>query len=298
MMPHDDMMPLIESLMEVATKVSRGDYDDAAKLFEFAKQGKYPPTICQLAEAFGMMMVQVEAREFRLEHIIEELETALARVRLLESIKEQLGKFVPSAVKTLIEVNPENPDLSKRDEDVTVVFLDIAGYTKMSEQVDAEKLNYLIQKYFSLFLDIILENKGDINETAGDGLMIIFQDADPVQHALNGVKAAVAIRHKTAITNESLKGTYSPVIVNIGVNSGTASVGSTRFEGIAGTRWTFTASGPVTNEAARICTLASNGAIIIGHETYRRVMKHFKIKPAGEQKLKNVRKPVEVFEIM
>ena len=71
------------------------------------------------------------------------------------------------------------PALDKREQDVTVLFLDIAGYTSMSEALDHEKVNFVVEHYFSSFLDDIYANQGDINETAGDGLMIIFQHDDP-----------------------------------------------------------------------------------------------------------------------
>jgi class 3 adenylate cyclase len=291
--------------MDLTHKVARGDYQHVDELFELTKPDKYPPAICELAESFGMMLVQVEAREFRLEQMIDELaaknkelEATLAKVRLLENIKDQLCKFVPCSVKNQIENNPENPDLEKRDEDVTVLFLDIAGYTRLSERVEQEKVNYLIQTYFSSFLDVILENQGDINETAGDGLMIIFRNEDPRAHATNAVRAAMGIRNKTSLINNAHRGLYEPVNVNMGINSGRASVGSTRFEGVAGTRWTFTASGPVTNIAARITALASEGAILAGHETYERVRHAFQLNPAGKQQLKNIHNPIHVYRVV
>jgi class 3 adenylate cyclase len=302
---HSELSALIRLLTDLTHKVARGDYRHVDELFELTKPEKYPPTIYELAESFGMMLVQVEAREFRLEQMIDELaaknkelEATLQRVRLLENIKDQLCKFVPCSVKDQIESNPENPDLEKRDEDVTVLFLDVAGYTRLSERVEQEKVNYLLQTYFSSFLDVILQNQGDINETAGDGLMIIFRDEDAQLHAANAVRAAMGIRNKTDLINEAHQGLYDPVTVNMGINSGLASVGSTRFEGIAGTRWTYTASGPVTNIAARISALASEGAILAGPETYKRVRHAFRLDPTGRQQLKNIRKPVRVYRVV
>jgi class 3 adenylate cyclase len=201
-------------------------------------------------------------------------------------------------VKARIDEAPEAPDLNKRETDVSVLFLDVAGYTKMSEQVAGEDMNFLIERYFSSFLDDIYQNHGDINETAGDGLMIIFQDEDPVQHAVNAVTTALAVERKVAKVNQELAGRFQPVRVNIGVNSGTALVGSSRFEGLAGTRWTFTASGSVTNNAARIGALATEGKIFIGPETSRRVGDRFEIASIGPQRLKNVAEPLEVFQVL
>ena len=204
---------------------------------------------------------------------------------------------MPESVKKIIETAPEAPDLEKHDIDVSVLFLDIAGYTRMSESVEFEDVNYLVEKYFSSFLDDIYENKGDINETAGDGLMIIFQDEDQARHAENAVKTALAIHKKVMGINRDLRGKFEPVAINIGINSGSALVGSSRFEGITGTRWTFTASGPVTNVAARIGQLATGGKILIGGETAGRVRECFGLDCLGPQRLKNVSEPVEVFEV-
>jgi class 3 adenylate cyclase len=205
---------------------------------------------------------------------------------------------VPESVKRIIERAPDAPDLNRQEQDVSVLFLDIAGYTRLSESLDLERVNYLVERYFSSFLDDIYANAGDINETAGDGLMILFQDPDTVRHAINAVKTAIAITKKTETINKDLIGSYQSVVVNIGINSGLAAVGSTRLEGITGTRWTFTASGPVTNVAARIGKLATQGEIFIGEETAARVGTVFQLKEVGVQLLKNVSEPVAVFEVV
>ena len=71
-------LDLFEMLNRNCKKIASGKYDqaDAERLFEFAKEQRYPSILNELAESFGMMMVKVEAREFRLHQIIEELEQA------------------------------------------------------------------------------------------------------------------------------------------------------------------------------------------------------------------------------
>jgi class 3 adenylate cyclase len=58
--------------------------------------------------------------------------------------------------------------------------------------------------------------------------------------------------------------------MHVGVNSGNASVGATKIEGAAGTRWTYTASGPTTNVAARLAALGEEATVILSEETRRR----------------------------
>lgn len=76
---------------------------------------------------------------------------------------------MPEAVKALLEQNPNATELEKRTVEVSVLFLDIAGYTRLSEQLDPKQLNRVVQTYFSSFLEIIPAHHGDVNETAGDG---------------------------------------------------------------------------------------------------------------------------------
>ena len=75
-------LDLFEMLNSCCKKIASGRYDvaDAERLFELSKKGRYPALLSELAESFGMMMVKVEAREFKLKQTIEELETAKAEL--------------------------------------------------------------------------------------------------------------------------------------------------------------------------------------------------------------------------
>jgi len=227
-----------------------------------------------------------------------ELKQALDKVDLLEKAKSHLAQFVPQSVRRIIDENPNAPELAKQDRDVSILFLDIEGYTTLSERLDQGRVDYLIERYFSSFLDDIHENGGDINETAGDGLMIIFQDADPNAHALCAARTALAILEKTAGINRDLSERYEPVRVNIGINSGVAAVGSSRFQGITGNRYTYTASGPVTNLASRLGSMATDGAVLVSEETARRIAGKFDAQDIGGHALKNLAVPVRVFRLL
>jgi class 3 adenylate cyclase len=196
-----------------------------------------------------------------------------------------------------VEKNPDAPLLDKIETEITVLFLDVAGYTKISESLNQDQVNFIIEKYFSSFLDILYEHSGDINETAGDGLMVIFQ-GDPAETALNAAKAALQIRRRTNEINEELKGRFQPIDINTGINSGVAAVGMSRFQGKAGTRMTFTASGPVTNLAARLAAAAKNGDILVGPETVSRIGNRIVFYDRGLMKFKNVSTQTHVYSLL
>src|SRR5436190_9365748 len=119
----------------------------------------------------------------------------------LVKIKDHFAKFVPEAVKRLVAANPEAPELAKHAQDVSVLFLDITGYTRLCEQLPLEVLNRLVERYFSTFLDRIHTAGGDINETAGDGFMAIFQAADVQTHTVTAVETALDLLGATEALN-------------------------------------------------------------------------------------------------
>jgi len=215
----------------------------------------------------------------------------------LDSILAHLKPFVPETVHRIVEKDPFDPSMKKRDIDVSVLFLDIAGYSKMSESLSRENVGFVIEKYFSSYLDVIYKWGGDINETAGDGLMVIFQ-GEAKENALSASRSALDIRRKTQEINEELAGRFEPVYVNMGINSGEVSLGMTQFHGKTGTRMTFTATGPVTNLAARIASAATDGDILVGHETGNRIETEIPLHDRGAQRFKNVKGEHRVFSLV
>ena len=246
-----------------------------------------------------------------------ELRQALRRVEILESIRANLSKFVPATVQRLIEEAPESPELDKREVDVSVLFVDIAGYTRLAERLDGRRVNELVELYFGAFLDEILRYGGDVNETAGDGLMVIFRDDDPRRHARAATLTALRILERARQIGRETDHAAGPIALHVGVNSGVAAVGATKIEGKAGTRWTYTASGSVTNVAARLAALGAGEGVLIGPETRARIYGELwgelwgelpgerpgelrgelPIEDLGERRLRNVAEPVHVYRL-
>jgi class 3 adenylate cyclase/transcriptional regulator with GAF, ATPase, and Fis domain len=239
----------------------------------------------------------LQEKNVQLEKALTELQAALKKVEILESIKANLSKFVPTTVTRMIERSPTGDTLDAKERDVSVLFLDIEGYTKISERLGSTELNNIIEKYFSVFMDAIYANNGDVNETAGDGLMVLFPSEDETTNALNAVRAALTIREKAAIINQEDDASSESLVINMGINSGQALVGAAKFDSLTGSRWTYTARGMVTNLAARIGSLASGGDLLLSRSTADRVKDHFSLKFLGKASLKNVSKEMEIFSV-
>jgi adenylate cyclase len=218
------------------------------------------------------------------------------KLNALRHVNAHLAKFVPEAVKKLVAANPETPDLALHERDVSVMFVDIAGYTHLSEQLSLDDLSALVERYFSAFFDHIRTADGDVNETAGDGFMTIFHDEAGTVHARKAVDTGLRLIAATDALNR--EGGNVPLAIHIGINSGLALVGSVRFEGLRGTRWTFTASGPVTNLAARLAETAKAHQILVGPETVRRLGDGYQVEALGRQHLKNLADAIDLYCVL
>jgi class 3 adenylate cyclase len=231
--------------------------------------------------------------------IVQRYELAHLAIEKLHKIRKLLGHFVPQTAKNMIEKDPEKRGLlDKYIQDATILFLDIEGFSLLVQKYSQERINRTIETYFSAFLDIFQKKGGDINETAGDGMMVIFQDPDPAQHAKNATQTALQIQEKCSEIKENGDADILPILLNIGIQSGQTYLGSTKMRGSEGERWTFTASGAVTILAARLSQFGHGGQILIGEETARRVNRFFPLIHIGKATLKNIEDSGEIFQLV
>jgi class 3 adenylate cyclase len=257
-----------------------------AKRSEAAYTGEDLEMLEALADQAAVAVVNAEAHRRVLDYA-QQLERSLL-------IRGSLAKFVPRRVRQLIEESPEAPSLDKRETDVSVLFADISGYTRLSSRLAPDDLAALVERYFGAFLDEIVKHGGDVNETAGDGLMVIFHEG---AHARAAVEAARAIHRRAGEIGAALADRFDPLAMHVGVNTGPALLGATKIEGRAGTRWTYTASGLTTNIAARLAAQAGDGEIVISEATRTRLGPELPVEDLGVRELKNVETPLRLYRV-
>jgi class 3 adenylate cyclase len=211
-------------------------------------------------EDIRRLNLDLQEKNLQLENALNKLQAALRKVELLESVKANLSKFVPTTVCRLIEKTPTASIPEAKDQDVSVLFLDIEGYTKLSERLDGSELNKLIEKYFSVFMEAIYANNGDVNETAGDGLMVLYLSEDEKSNAMDAVRTALTIREKATFINHQDPSSSERLVVNMGINSGRALLGA-------------------------------------ASATADRVKGQFSLRSLGKFSLKNVSEEVEIFKL-
>jgi class 3 adenylate cyclase/HAMP domain-containing protein len=289
----------VARLATAARQVGAGDFTARVPAIGRDELGQLGTAFNEMTGRLAQAHADLETKNTELASALQNLTESRQRLALLEQLKGELSKFVPDSVKRLLDQNPDATELEKKNVEVSVLFLDITGYTKLSEQLEPRRLNQLVQTYFSSYFEIIQLHHGDINETAGDGLMVIFQADRGGDCAVNATRAAFAIRQRTAALNEEYGGVFPAVQLHMGINTGEALVGATKL-GVGGSaqRWTFTATGPTTNVAARLAASAQGDEIVVGPTTAQRIRNHFVLESLGDRTFKNVSQPIRVYRVI
>src|SRR4029453_8862554 len=176
---------------------------------------------------------------------------------------ERLGRlkrfFSPQLAEAIVAGGAADPLKTHRRE-VTVVFLDLRGFTAFPETSEPEEIMELLREYHAEMGRLILRHEGTLERFTGDGMMVFFNDPvvvpDPAQRA---IRMAVAMRDVVAGLSAGWRKRGWDLGLGVGVSQGDPPIGAIGFEG----RGDYGAIGSVTNLAARLCGEAGAGQILI-----------------------------------
>ena len=204
-----------------------------------ARERRTPPRTCacsRVARQPERGGARERARAYTaLKAATPELGAALRRVEILESIRTNLAQ-VRAAHGPGADRGGAGAPRSRSARWTSPCSSWTSPATRgCSERFDLDRVNAVVERYFGAFLDEILATGGDVNETAGDGLMVIFRGRRPVRsRARRGATRAQGIlRRAHAINASSELSVGEPIRLHVGVNSGAAAVGATKIEGAA-----------------------------------------------------------------
>ncbi len=223
--------------------------------------------------------------------------TLEARVAEQVSQLERLARlrrfFSPQLAEAIVTGGADDPLKSHRRE-VTVVFLDLRGFTAFAETAEPEEVMGVLREYHAAMGELILAHEGTLERFTGDGMMIFFNDPvlvpDPQERA---ARMALAMRARVEELARGWRKRGWELAFGVGIAQGYATIGAIGFEG----RWDYGAIGTVTNLAARLCGEAQPGQILVSRRLYGTLEDLVEAEPVGELVLKGFSRPVSAYNV-
>jgi len=215
-------------------------------------------------------------------------------VSQLEKVGRLKRFFSPQLAELIVAGGAEDPLKSHRRE-ITVVFLDLRGFTAFTETADPEEVMAVLGEYHAAMGRLVLAHEGTLERFSGDGIMIFFNDPVPVDDPVpRAVRMALAMQHEIAALSAGWKTRGYELSMGVGIAQGFATIGGIGFPG----RIDYGAIGNVTNLAARLCGEAAGGEILVSQRVRAALGAEFRMEPVGELVLKGLHRPVPAFRVL
>lgn len=224
------------------------------------------------------------------------VDNAMAHEKIAQQSLQRsaLERFLSPEVVEMVVANPDIR-LGGINQEVTVMFADIRGFTTMSEDMEPARVVEILNEYFTRVTDVIFDNGGTLDKYIGDAVMAVF--GAPISKgndAAAAVNSAIQIQRLLVELNRDAAARQWPELrVGIGINTGSAiagNIGSPR-------RLDYTVVGDTVNTAQRLMTNTAGGQILISESTARKIGKTFDLERLPELKVRGRSEAVPVFRV-
>ena len=221
------------------------------------------------------------------------IEETLRKKRILQSFEKYLA---PQVIKQLSKDEEYDFTLGVEKREVCVLFVDIRGFTTMSEKLAPEEVSQILNEFLSEVTKCVFRHSGMLDKFIGDAAMAVFNaPTDLPDYLFKAVCAAVDIRNCGETLGKRLQERYgNSVNFGIGLNCGEAVVGNIGCE----IRMDYTAIGDTVNTAARLEAKAAGGEILISEALYERLKDRIDARFKEEMTLKGKAIPVKVYSVL
>jgi class 3 adenylate cyclase/CheY-like chemotaxis protein len=212
----------------------------------------------------------------------------------LERLSRMKRFFSPQVADLIISGDARDPLKSHRSE-ITVLFIDLRGYTAFTESAEPEDVMNVLREYHAEMGRLIMKHHGTVERFAGDAIMIFFNDPIPLENpAEHAVRLALDMHEafeKCAIT---WRKRGFDLHIGIGIAQGYATIGVIGFEG----RLDYGAIGGVSNVAARLCSEAKGGQTLVQQRVLGQVEELVEAEAVGELVLKGINRPIAAYNVL
>jgi class 3 adenylate cyclase len=201
---------------------------------------------------------------------LDEQQTLLSeKNQMLENLSGKLSKYLSPQVYSSIFVGTQTVEIASKRKKLTVFFSDIVGFTETTDNLEAEELSTILNRYLTEMSKIALEYGATIDKYIGDAMVLFFGDPETKgtkEDAKACVIMAVAMQRRMRELEQEWRdgGLDRPFQIRIGISTGFCTVGNFGSQD----RMDYTIIGSGVNLAARLEASAEPGGILIAHETY------------------------------
>ena len=223
------------------------------------------------------------------------VETNLPKDLSFDEKLAKIQKYLPGGLTEKILAQRDRIEGERRH--VTIMFIDMKGFTPLTERLGPEETFSLMDKVFELLIHKVHEFEGTVNELRGDGVLAFFGAPIALEDApQRAIRSSLAIHRELTRFNDKLKTEKNipPVLVRIGINSGPVVVGTVGND----LRVQFTAVGDTINMAARMEQLAEPGTTYVTEDTFKLTEGFFRFEALGEKEIKGKKKPIKVYQVI
>jgi len=212
----------------------------------------------------------------------------------LDKLKSTFQKYVSKQIVDQILINEDLLNLGGQEQEVTILFTDIRGFTAMSEKMVPNEVVDTLNDYFNQMIEVIFKYNGTLDKIIGDALMVVFGAPLPdTNDADNALLTAVEMQEKLVAFNQNriINGKL-PVEIGIGINRGkviSGNIGSSQ-------QMNYTVIGDAVNLASRLCSAAKVGEIIISNSVWENTKekKKYNCQKLAPIKVKGKSKPIAI----
>ena len=256
-----------------------------------------------LLQLLGRIEKELKTMNFRVERALKDkstLSTLLSRTsedleKSSELIKKMFGRYLSTEVMNTLLEDPSALELGGEKRKVTIMMTDLRGFTALSERLKPEQVVQLLNSYFEVMVDVVLQYNGTINEIIGDALLVIFgapqEMSDRTQRA---IACAIEMQNSMAKVNErNLTQSLPDLEMGIGLNETEVIVGNIG----SSKRSKYAVVGSGVNMTSRIESYSVGGQILISESVRQEAGEILRIDAQRDVLPKGVEAPLRIYEV-
>jgi adenylate cyclase len=239
-------------------------------------------------------MIRLKEMHDRLEQWNQSLaQTVERQVADLERMARLKRYLSPQIAESILD---EESDLFKTHRsEITIVFLDLRGFTAFSDSAEPEEVMDFLRHYHGEMGRVIFRYEGTLERFMGDGIVVIFNDPIPCEeHTQKAARMALDMRDRVKELRTAWRKKGYDLDLGVGLCAGYATLGTMGFEG----RMDYGTVGNLPNLASRLCAEAKGGQILADQKTISRIEDSFEAEPIDALNLKGIHRAVAAFNII